>query len=123
MLGLRGRLLGFGGGIWQGRGRLGERRRFPRWFGGCKSEYRDEISLCLCVCGLFGWTYPFFCDGEAVRAHDELLSCCCEIGQTADGEIFVVDSGIIVDGVIGLEGWVSKTNEARGVQQREHPIR
>lgn len=125
MLGLRGRLLAFGGGIWQGKGRLGGQRRFPRWFGECKSEYRDEISLCLrCVCCLFGWAYPFFFDGGAVRAYDELLSCCCEIGQTADGEIFVVDSGIIVDGVISLNGWVvSKINKAQGVQQRNHPIR
>lgn len=57
------------------------------------------------VC-LLGWTYPFLFDGGAVRADDELLSCCCEIGQTADGEIFVVESGIVVDGVISLKGWV-----------------
>lgn len=63
----------------------------------------DTISTGVGVGGRsLGSTYPFLADRGAVTADDELLRCGGEIGQPADGEVFVVQGWVVVDGVIGL---------------------
>lgn len=47
-------------------------------------------------------TYPFLADRGTLRAHDELLSGGGELGKTANGQILVVQCGVIVNGVVGL---------------------
>ena len=53
------------------------------------------------VGGVIG-TYSLVFDCGAVGAYNEFLGGGGEIGQAADGEVFVVEIGIIVDGVVGL---------------------
>jgi hypothetical protein len=50
-----------------------------------------------------GSTYPFVANRGAISADNELLCGRGEVGQPADGEVFVVHAGVIVDGVISLE--------------------
>ena len=49
-----------------------------------------------------GSTYPFLANRGAVSADDELLSGRGEVGQPADGEVLVIHTGVVVDGVISL---------------------
>lgn len=53
---------------------------------------------------LFSWpdTYALFADGWAVRADNQLLCGRGEVGETANGEVFVVETGVVVDGIVGL---------------------
>lgn len=48
------------------------------------------------------WAYPFLADRRAVPTDNEFLRRGREVGQTADGQVFVVQAGIVVDSVIGL---------------------
>ena len=48
-------------------------------------------------------TYSLFANCRAVCADDQLLGCGGELCETTDGEVFVVEGGIVVDGVIGLQ--------------------
>ena len=50
-----------------------------------------------------GSTYPFLANRGAIAADDELLCCRGETGQTADGEVLVVEGRVVVNGVISLE--------------------
>jgi hypothetical protein len=51
-----------------------------------------------------GSTYPFLANRGAISADDELLRGRGEVGQPADGEVFVIHAGVVVDGVISLAG-------------------
>lgn len=63
---------------------------------------------------ILGSTYPFLSDGGAASADDELLGSCCEAGETANGKVFMVEVGVVVNGIIGLSSIVSEfRNEGR----------
>lgn len=47
-------------------------------------------------------TYSLFTNCRAVCADDQFLGCGGELCETTDREVFVVEGGIVVDGVIGL---------------------
>lgn len=47
-------------------------------------------------------TYALFADGCAVCADNQLLCGGGEVGETANGEVFVVQAGVVVDSVVGL---------------------
>lgn len=49
------------------------------------------------------WAYPFLADRSAVPADNEFLRRGRKVGQPADGQVFVVQAGIVVDSVIGLD--------------------
>jgi len=69
-------------------------------------EGRKDIPLAFCLLsdGSFDvrGNYPIFLDGGAVGANDELLRGRCEVRQTTDGEVFVIQIRVIVNSVIGL---------------------
>jgi len=47
-------------------------------------------------------TYSVLFDGRAVRAQDQLLGCRRELCEASDGQIFVVEVGIVAQDLVGL---------------------
>ena len=68
---------------------------------------------------VFARTYPFLSDGGRIRADDEFLRRGGELGQAADGEIFVVEGRVVVDGIVGLLlSLAGKWQSQRGVTKK-----
>ena len=49
-----------------------------------------------------GVTHSFLLDGEAVTTENELLRRFCELRQTSDGQVLVVEVRIIAKDIISL---------------------
>ena len=47
-------------------------------------------------------THSLFLDGGAVTTKDKLLGSCCEVRQTDNGQVLVVEVGIIAEDLVGL---------------------
>lgn len=62
-----------------------------------------------------GGTYPFLVNRRAVSTDDQFLGSGREFGQATDGKVFVVETGVIVDSVIGLAKETVRT--ARGSEE------
>jgi hypothetical protein len=48
-------------------------------------------------------TYPLVLDGGAVAAQHQLLRRRRELGQSGNGQVLVVEVGVVVDLLVGLE--------------------
>lgn len=47
-------------------------------------------------------THSLFLDGGAVTTKNELLGGCCEFWQTGNGQILVVEVGVLAQDLVGL---------------------
>jgi hypothetical protein len=46
--------------------------------------------------------YSLLLDGRAVAAEDELLGSSCEVRQTGNGQVLVVEVGVLAEDLVGL---------------------
>lgn len=46
--------------------------------------------------------HSLFLDGGAVTTKDELLGGCCEVWQASNGQVLVVEVGVLAQDLIGL---------------------
>jgi hypothetical protein len=93
-----------------GLGRNFERNRPPRWTApvpemvcreaACKRE-REEVRISVSRRDVA--TYTAFFYGGGVRTQDELLGSGGEFSKTSDGQVFVVEIGILTEDVVGLD--------------------
>lgn len=51
-----------------------------------------------------GCPHPLLLDGGAVTTEHELLGGGCELGETSDREVLVVEIGVVAQSVVGLWG-------------------
>ena len=69
-------------------------------------EFREkEAAQMDCSCardGLHG-VRALLRDGGRVGAEDELGSSSSEVGEAGDGEVFVVEGGVVAEDLVGLE--------------------
>lgn len=47
-------------------------------------------------------THSLFRDGGAVTTKDELLGSCCKVWQAGNGQILVVEVGVLAQDLVGL---------------------
>lgn len=52
-------------------------------------------------------TYALLFYGGAVGAEDQFLGCAGEVGETGDGEVFVVEVGVVAEDLVGLWNTIS----------------
>jgi hypothetical protein len=53
-------------------------------------------------------THSLFLDGGAVTAEDKLLGGCCEVWQAGNGQVLVVEVGVLAEDLVGLASIVSR---------------